>query len=281
MTFYVDGKVVGGPSSYTRNLYSTDFRLGYNGRTSPTQPLTGSIADFRYTRSAVYTAAFTPPTAPLGHITNTELLMNNKSDANIYDAAAANNLDLYNGTASSTTQRKFTTSSAIYFDGVNDYIRKDSVLSTFGSTASPFTIEGWVYWHSTPSGFTTIVGINNKSAGSNELLIGQNANAWKLYVNATEQTPTGTITDNTWYHFAFTYDASNVKFYVDGTQTYSAAETSLGPLGNCVFLLGTEADAANGGSLGNYGGIYLQDLRISHGVRYTANFTPPTEEFEL
>ena len=279
---FVNGKSVGTPGTHTDSydLSLTSLNVGSQGAN---YYLNGYISDLRVIKgTAQYTSNFTPPTAPLSHTgSGTSMLMNNKSDANIYDAAAAYGLSLYNGTVSSTTQRKFTTSSAIYFDGVNDYIRNDDVLSTFRSTASPFTIEGWVYWHSTPAAFTTIVGINNKSAGANELLIGQDGNAWELWVNTLEITPTGTITDNTWYHFAFTYDASNIKFYVDGTQTYSAATTSLGSLSDCTFMIGAEADAANGGSLGNYGGIYLQDLRISHGVRYTTNFTPPTTEFEL
>ena len=285
---YLNGKTDGSSSTATDNLTNTSVTIGRQH--ASTQFFDGYIADLRF-RTESYTANYTPPTSPLSNTASTQLLMNNKSDANVYDAAAASSLTLY-GAVSSTTQRKFTTSSAIYFDGTDDYVRSphkvigstntDPILETFTSTASPFTIEGWVYWHKTPASLTFFIGINPMGTPSaNTVLIGQNANAWKLFINSTEQTPTGTITDNTWYHFALTFDATNVKFYVDGTQTYSAAETSIGPLSTQVFLLGTEADGANGGSLGNWGGVYVQDIRISHGVRYTTAFTPPTTEFEL
>ena len=284
---YLNGKTDGSSSTATDNLTNTSVTIGRQH--ASTQFFDGYIADLRF-RTESYTANYTPPTSPLSNTASTQLLMNNKSDANVYDAAAASSLTL-TGAVSSTTQRKFTTSSAIYFDGTDDYIRSqtkviggtttDPILETFTSTASPFTIEGWVYWHKTPASHTFVIGINPMSSNANTVLIGQNANAWKLFINGTEQTPTGTITDNTWYHFALTFDATNVKFYVDGTQTYSAAETSIGPLNSQVFLLGTEADSANGGSLGNWAGVYVQDIRISHGVRYTTSFTPPTAEFEL
>ena len=266
----------------TGTLTNTNNAIRIGGRSLSTQISNGYISDVRVIKgTAQYTSAFTPPSSRLQWVTNTVLQMQNVLDPRIYDVTSSYGVLTFGGTQTNTTIRKFTTSSSVYFDGTNDYIRNDDVLSTFNSTASPFTIEGWVYWHSTPSPFETIVGINTASSGANELLIGQNANAWKLFINSTEQTPTGTITDNTWYHFALTFDATNVKFYVDGTQTYSAAETSIGPLSTQVFLLGTEADGANGGSLGNWGGVYVQDIRISHGVRYTTAFTPPTTEFEL
>ena len=296
MNMYIDGKLASGPHTYTRNLYSTDFRLGYNGRTTPTQPFTGSIADFRYTRSAVYTSAFTPPSAPLGHITNTELLMNNNSDANVYDVSASKNFDLVGGTVTNNSTRKFTTSSSIYFPGPSSGVDGITITDPSGPMSkdqfltSDFTIEFWVY----PTGwFNNDIFMCYDAGGGNTGSFNlYNSSGIKFYADNDTDTSWDLVSaasvfstwTNSWKHFAMTYDASaqTVKIYLDGTEEYSVGS-----------ITGWE----NGGSLGDYNTLainqgtndtnkgaftgYIQDVRVSKSVRYTAAFTPPTAEFEL
>ena len=70
--------------------------------------------------TALYTSAFTPPTAPLTAVTSTSLLLLG-TNAGIYDGAMQNNLTTVGDAKISTTQSKFGGSS-IFFDGTGDYL---------------------------------------------------------------------------------------------------------------------------------------------------------------
>ena len=81
---------------------------------------TGYITDVRLIKgSQQYTATFTPPTAPLTAITNTQLLVNS-TNGGIVDNAMINDLETINTTLSST-QAKFG-STSMSFNGSSTYI---------------------------------------------------------------------------------------------------------------------------------------------------------------
>ena len=96
--------------------------------------MNGYVSDVRVINgTALYTADFTPPTAPLTAITNTKLLTcTNKND--IWDASTGNVLTKAGNATSSNTQRKFTTSSAMYFDGTGDYLNTNRTSLNPGET---------------------------------------------------------------------------------------------------------------------------------------------------
>jgi len=279
LSFYIDGVLKSGPHSFTRNISSTNLRLGYNRRSTPTEPYIGQIADFRYTRSAVYTAAFTPPTAPLGHITNTQVLMNNKSDANVYDAAAANTLTLVGNTQSSTAQRKFATSSAVYFDGSGDYIETD-FTRLLG--AGDFTIEGWVRWGgNTENYFLDFQGtnrlslwyVNTTGSSAQEKSFVAYDNAYRGLLNSASY---ATVYNN-WNHIAWVRSSGTITMYLNGVSKYSWSSNL--DYSDATLTIGN-TDPARTFDFHWLG--YMQDIRITNGLaRYTANFTPTTAEFEL
>ena len=99
----------------------------------------GYICDVRIDKgTAIYTSAFTPPTAPLTAVTNTKLLLN-MADGQAIDSAAQHNLALYGDAKVSNTQAKFGDTS-IYFDGTGDY----AVVEDFTQLTGELTIEFWV-----------------------------------------------------------------------------------------------------------------------------------------
>jgi hypothetical protein len=273
---FVNGKSVGTPGTHTDSydLSLTSLNVGSQGAN---YYLNGYISDLRVIKgTAQYTSNFTPPTAPLSHTgSGTSLLMNNKSDANIYDAAAGNTFKLINDTQSSTAQRKFTTSSSVYFDGTGDAIElpdKQDLL-TFGT--GDFTIECW-FRPSVVNINTAIMDFRpNSTTGSYPFIQPVNTNLKMKNVSSGDLTASGVLAANTWIHIAVVRKNGTTTLYTDGVSRDTGADT-------------TDYSCRSVPNIGkhNYAGSnlngYLQDLRITKGYgRYTANFTPPTTEFEL
>ena len=138
---YIDGTEV---ISVSDNTNYTNRYLSVGGYYSTSYLWKGNISDFRITESAVYTSAFTPPTAPLTAIANTSLLLNFQDSA-IPDLSGINNIDTVgNAKVGGTDPTKYG-SNAMQFDGSGDYLlsKSDSSLYAFGS--GDFTIEMWIH----------------------------------------------------------------------------------------------------------------------------------------
>ena len=245
--------------------------IGTNYQSTPS-PTYGHIADFHWTNSAKYTgSSYTVPTSPVSADGNTVLRMNNKSDANIYDAAAANTLKLNSGAQSSTTQRKFSTSSSILINGTDDKV----TIENFGIRGD-MTFEGW-FMQTTQTGvsYRTLLEASTYTGSTPFGLFTYNTQVqlWGLQ-NGVQIT--GTFSQNTWHHVAVVRNSGTWTLYIDGTSqgtntnngTYNFADTTDWNLG------------AQGSNASDFIG-YLQDWRFSNRAVYTTNFTPPTTEFEL
>ena len=291
LTIYLDGKSIGSTTdSTTFGAGSQPFYIGWNGG-NDTQNTTGYISDLKVVKgTAVYTSNFTPPTAPLSHGgSTTKMLMNNKSDANIYDASASMKLNLVNDAKSSTTQRKFSTSSSLILDGTDIVYIDPSDLNTAEFLSGPWTIEFWLYptnWYNNGGVFT--MGWQSGNYGPFVVYTGTGTN-WLIYAsNNGSSWNLGAAWDtyiarwtNSWKHVAMTWDTDgSFTMWLDGS--VARAGTGLTNLkDNSIvstsrFAIGGGQDGANYGFPG-----YVQDLRLSRKIRYTGTFTPPTAEFEL
>ena len=266
--------------SESRTLTNSNNAIRIGGRSVSSQYSNGYVSDVRIIKgTAQYTSNFTPPTAPLSHTgSGTSLLMNNKSDANVYDAAAANILTLVGNTQASTTQRKFTTSSAVYFDGNGDAID----VPEYGFPAIgtlDFTIEVWVRASSLASNIAIFDGRPSGTSGGNYITLQWHASThgmgfysggWRI------TSPTNTLTVNTWHHIALSRSGSSTKLFVDGTQVGSTYSDTTS------YLYGRNYIGGLYNNTNTWWNGYMQDFRVSIGTaRYTANFTPATTEFEL
>jgi hypothetical protein len=234
----------------------------------------GYIKDARIVNgTAVYTSAFTPPTVPLTAVTNTKLLTcTNKND--IWEQADGSLLTKVGNTTASNTQRQFTSSSAIYFDGTGDYLTAPA-SSAFAFGTGDFTIECWVYFDSyeTTNGF--FVGQNFFSSVFQFNSSGQ-LQFYSQPASAYVVTGSTALPTNQWVHVAVTRSGNTFKVFlngiVDGTGTNSS---------DAGF------NSANLLTIGAWNNLaaswigYMQDVRLTKGLaRYTANFTPPTAEFD-
>jgi len=261
---------------------SRAFTIGAMGD-SGAGPITQcNIAEFRVVKgTAVYTADFTPPTAPLTAITNTSLLLSGTNAGIIDKSQSVKTITLNGDVKSSTTQSKYLTSS-MYFDGNSDYLMVPAEDS-FELGSGDYTIECWV----NISAAASVGGIFAKGTPSTT------ANSWSLEFNSTNNyvsfwmhsasssayiiTGSQNIKTSNWIHIAVTKSGNDTKMFVDGVQdgsTYTSAYT-VAKGGN--LYLGAGAYAPTTRTITGY----ISDFRITKGLaRYTSNFTPPTAALE-
>ena len=236
----------------------------------------GYVSDLRVVKgSAVYTSDFTPPTAPLTAIANTELLTcTNKND--IWDVGNGGLLTKVGNATSSNTQRQFTTSSAIYFGGSGDRITVPYSQSTsLGS--GDFTVEWWM--RPTANATMRPLGFDSNSAGTWIVVMYSNGTFDIAYEESGVFSSSSSYSSGTWQHIAWTRSGSISRLFIDGildktnsSFTYNFDQNTSHALQIGYNTAPNPSQAFNG---------YLQDLRITRGVaRYTTNFTPPTAEFE-
>ena len=234
------------------------------------------ISNFRVVKgTAVYTAAFTPPTAPLTNIANTSLLCN-FTNAGIFDQTAKNVLETIGDAKVSTAQYKYGTGS-IAFDGTGDYLSIPATTTNRINTTGNFTIEFWAYFNTVASDQRLIAWDNNSnnfviaiytsSSGVLSYYLSSNGTTW----NIAQQILMGNISATTWTHVALVRNGSVFTPYINGvagSTTTSGATLTTSTLPLIIGATGAGASPFNG---------YIDDLRITKGyARYTSTFTPPT-----
>ena len=241
----------------------------------------GYISNFRLVNgTAVYTAAFTPPTAPLTAVTNTALLLG-MSNAAIFDNTMLNNLETVASAQISTSVFKYGTGS-IALNGTTDYLPTPA-KTAFNVGAGDFTVESWIY----------------QTVAQNAYVVGQTDASFtitntSLYVYITslriprisvcvggsfyDAISSTAVTLNTWTHIAAVRDGATLRIYVNGVQTGTVSVTTL--------TVNTSTASVSIGRAGDYAGQYfpgyIDDFRFTKGVcRYPSGttFTPPTVAF--
>jgi hypothetical protein len=255
------------------------FSRNWDGYISNLRLIKGSIPTEYQTSSTTNGAQiFTPPTAPVTAIANTQLLTN-FTNAGIIDNAEMNNLETVGNAQISTAQSKFGGAS-MAFDGSGDALTAPPTVNLAMGTGD-FTIEMWVYGAN--SGGT----VGGSYPRIFQLGAAQTVNTIECYNAAgtmyVEMLGTGfsftasTLLNSTWNHFAVTRAGTSLRAFVNGTQVGSTTSSNnlTSPITNTSFI------GASTASSGNFSG-YIDDLRITKGyARYTANFTPPTTAFPL
>jgi hypothetical protein len=143
-----------------------------------------------------------------------------------------------------------------------------STVPTTVADASPNkTIE---FWFKTGGGTQTEVVCGSDGAFYLGIYNGQ---AYlNVYGNGTYQAYAGpNVNDGAWHHYAAVFAASSTTFYIDGVARGTI---------NYGLNSGTAPIGIGGFANGNFkwGGL-VDDFTVWSGLRYTANFTPPTAPY--
>jgi len=265
MYFYING-VLSGSGAFAGTWGAVGVsNIGFSAAYAGLYFYTGNISNFRIVNgTAVYTANFTPPTAPLTAVTNTQLLtlQTNQPAANKqFVDNSGNNFPITQvGNATQGTFSPYGANWSNYFSpGQSNYIQ-----TTIQAMTANFTVECWVYV---------------TSLANSGVIIGQ---TWELWVNTSGTvsyyTPASvrittslTVSLNTWTHIALVRSSGIAKIYINGVAdaaTYTNSAT--------VGSLETTYIARDPGTSGGYNG-YISNLRIVNGTAvYTSTFTPST-----
>ena len=256
---FANGKVV---ATYTDDQnYSSapygPFVGGYDAGGSQ-YDVNGNIADLRVVSgTALYTAEFTPPTAPLTAVTNTSLLLQSTGAGIIDKSQSIKALALNGDVKSSTAQYKFLTSS-MYFDGTGDYITTNEKILPIDQGID-YTVEGW-FWATDVSGYYPIIQQYTTGSDPRRFNILIEPNILKFFIAGSSRA-TPSISAQTWYHFALTRTGTTHNAYLNGTR--AATWTDSTNVADTNTVIGYFATYYYKG--------HLSDIRFTRGLaRYTA-----------
>jgi len=270
-TIYING-VSAGSNTQSEDLSSSFCTIGFDAAAGGSIIMNGYLSNLRLTKgTALYTANFTPPTAPLTPSANTSLLTNGMN-AGIYDQTTINDMETV-GNAQVRYPSPFAPANywAGAFDGSGDYITSpDNAAVQFGS--GDFTIEMWVYF-STTSGTQVLLGSRANTGvfapyqfyytGGVLYLYGStNGSSWNIF-NGLTIIPS--VTAGQWYHVAVVRSGSNFSTYSNGVRQSNTTVSGSLLLSNSPVTIGADAGGAN-----PYTG-YISNLRM---VKGTAVYDP-------
>jgi hypothetical protein len=275
---FLNGTSVGSTGTLSGALVtnSAALTIGANSESpASTTRLNGYISNLRFVKgTALYTANFTVPTAPLTAVTNTSLLTcqsNRFIDNSTNALTITRNGDVsiqrfspFNPTAAYSTT---TIGGSGYFDGSGDSLTTSSLPSFNGD----FDIEFWVYSTAISTPFYLYRSGDAYPLVSIQVSFSSALRADVSTDGATSTTLThqSTAVAGQWNHVALTRSGTTVRLFLNGVVSSSTITVS-GAISttSAVTYLGTGAALLTG---------YLSNLRVVQGSAvYTSSFTPPS-----
>ena len=282
-TLYVNGVAQSATSSYTAELgFSSLWKIGVTAGSY----FQGYLDEIRWSNTARYTANFTAPTTPFVNDVNTVLLIHadgtNGStvfrDDNGIIGSTPKVLSPQGNTQISTAQYKFGASSA-YFDGTGDYLRLGQP-GNFNFGSDNWTIEGFIRPTNNLSGYKVVYNHNDNGTDRSWITIQlenstlkswgtSSTSSWSIYSDLSF----GTLTVDTWHHFALVRDGDTMRAFLNGTQINTASCTG--------WTLPAQTAAATLSAVpASYFYGWMDGIRISNTARYGASgYTTPTSAF--
>jgi len=261
LKIYVNGVEGLSQASYTTDFNAATAPLTGKSSANSTRYYNGYIADLRVVKgTAVYTSAFTPPTAPLTAVTNTKLLMT-MNDGAILDNSQAHNLVLQGTTIGSSATQHYG-QNTISLDANSDYIELDEpAIPTYSE--ENYTVDLW--FRSADTGRKDFVNQYLASQTGRMALYSESAkikffqHGWNGTAAITGPT---SWTTNTWHHVALVNSDEARHFYLDGNHQ-GGAHTA----GADMMVQNTKIGALDlNSTLQGFINGHMHDVRISKGL---------------
>jgi hypothetical protein len=282
LKIYLNGVEKGSATiSGTPQVVARDLSIGSHYRVGSRS----YVDEIRISKTARYTAGFTPSTSPFTNDADTLFLCHangTNSSTTFTDDVGTNaqprtprTITVGGNAKVSTAQSKFGGASAL-FDGTSDYLSVPGFSDLAFGTGN-FTLEAWVRQSARSDAMTIFDTRNSGNTSGGFVLYMRADNVMELYWNsayASSANPLPTV--NTWYHVAVSRSGTALKVFVDGTAVISVTDSqnhsAAGPfiIGQDFQLTGTPGNSWNG---------YIDEVRFSNIARYTANFTPSASAF--
>lgn len=281
---FINGTQAGSTWTDSSNYTYSQFIIGslVGGANNPAL---GFYDEWRMSRTARYTANFTPPTEPFENDEHTFLLLHfndyhgskriEDDIGNLAPVMSRSSLlaNTYGNSQISTSQFKFG-SSSYKGDGTGDSIRFISDTLIIANFDFTYELNVRVNSNTVQQHF-----IDTRTVTTTQTtpLIYMNSSGKVIYYvdNVARITSTASLSANTWYHIALCRSGTSTKLFIEGVQegstytdsnSYNLSTMTIGGYHNGT----TGANSLNG---------YIDEVRISNTARYTANFTPPTQPF--
>ena len=276
---FINGALVSSATDTT--TYVQDKLVIGNSNVAGTEDYAGYISNLRFVKgTAVYTASFVPPTAPLTAITNTQLLtcqssrfVDNSTNAFALTVTGTPSVQAFGPFAPALQWTPTVVGGSGYFDGTGDYLLTPST-TTLALGTSDFTYETWFY--PTATGGSKPIAYNYTgsggfvvywTAGNAVQLLLAAPSAWA--VNFTS----AAMPLNAWMHIAVVRSGTTVYFFINGVLLSTTTGVS-GSMGTVALQSGTGGDPTGGEIIS---ASYISGTRLVKGTAvYTAAFTPPT-----
>lgn len=268
-TMYLNGTSVGSYTDTTTYSGTTT----YIGTDQYGQSWNGNLSNVRIVKGiAVYTANFTPPTAPLLLVSGTEILA--CATSTLVDNSSNNFTLTATGTPQVSTTSPFTVSSArtypsdLLFAGSARFTPSTTSLELpAGSSISgtgDFTADFWIY-PETPAPTTAVLFETTTTGGLSVSLANSGIISFSTTGGSVIGTTTAGVNLNSWNHIAICRVAGTLRMFINGSQQYSGSSTT-------NFVSGT-VRIGSGNAIAFYRGL-MSNFRLQRQGLYASAFTP-------